>query len=225
MSTRYKHLQGRRRAGLLALLAVLAFAADASGANAPGASNAAPLTAAALDAGPPNPKPSESAASTSAPSNPAAAHFADADNAALVATGRVVYRRFCANCHGHRLEGQALWQLRDQFFHRRAPAHDETGHTWQHSDEELFQVTSSGRPVGMPQQATSYMPAFAVILSDQEILAVLAYIKARWSIGIRAAQASLNPDFRGMPTNAESEQWTLPPNCSGQLQEWKNETP
>lgn len=151
-------------------------------------------------------------------------HFADAEDSALVREGRELYRAHCARCHGRRLEGQALWQLQDRFAHQRAPAHDETGHTWQHSDEELFQITATGRLPGMPEDAHSWMPAFAGVLDEQQILAVLAYIKARWSLGIRVSHAMLNPDFAGMPANADSVPWTLPPNCSSTLQNWKSET-
>ena len=148
-------------------------------------------------------------------------HFADADNLQSVRAGRELYRERCARCHGRRLEGQALWRLQDRFAHQRAPAHDETGHTWAHSDEELFRITRSGRLPNMPEDATSYMPAFAQILRDDEILQVIAYIKARWSKGIRISQATLNPGYAGMPVGAEGLEWTLPPNCSGTLQNWR----
>lgn len=140
--------------------------------------------------------------------------FADADSPRLVIQGRDLYRARCATCHGRRLQGQALWAVRDRFVHQRAPAHDDTGHTWQHSDRELLAITRTGRLPGMPDDVSSHMPAFAGVLSDGEILAILAFIKSRWSIGIRAAQASLNPDFRGMPAAAADADWTFPPNCS-----------
>jgi hypothetical protein len=66
----------------------------------------------------------------------------------------------------------------------------------------------------MPVDVTSHMPAFDGALDDQQILAILAFIKSRWSIGIRAAQSTLNPEFRGMPAAAADSAWTFPPNCS-----------
>jgi mono/diheme cytochrome c family protein len=144
--------------------------------------------------------------------------FADADNPAAVTLGRNLYRARCANCHGRRLEGQALWALHDQFFHQRAPAHDDSGHTWQHSDEELLTITRTGRLPGMPDDVISHMPAFAAVLDEQQTLAILAFIKSRWSIGIRAAQSTLNPHFRGMPAAAADSGWTFPPNCSSAWQ-------
>jgi mono/diheme cytochrome c family protein len=146
------------------------------------------------------------------------ARFADATNAAVVKEGKQLYARACASCHGRRLQGQLLWQVRDQFAGRRAPAHDQTGHTWQHSDEELFYITKFGRFSTTPSSATSYMPAYEQSLSDDKILAVIAYIKATWPLGLRVSQALLNPGYAGMPENASTVEWRLPPTCQAALQ-------
>jgi mono/diheme cytochrome c family protein len=148
-------------------------------------------------------------------------HFADADNAALVTEGQQIYQQACSSCHGRRLQGQALWQLKDQFAGRRAPAHDSTGHTWQHADEDLFHMTKFGRFAAAPPDAVSFMPAFEARLSDHEILAVLAFIKSTWPLGLRATQAMLNPGLAGMPANADKLHWTLPPNCIESIQVWQ----
>jgi hypothetical protein len=58
------------------------------------------------------------------------------------------------------------------------------------------------------------MPAFAAILDDDQILAALAFIKARWPLGLRVSQAMLNPGFAGMPADANDVEWRLPPNCN-----------
>jgi hypothetical protein len=58
------------------------------------------------------------------------------------------------------------------------------------------------------------MPAFAAILEDHQILAALAFIKARWPLGLRVSQAMLNPGFAGMPADANDVEWRLPPNCN-----------
>jgi mono/diheme cytochrome c family protein len=152
--------------------------------------------------------------------SPQLPHFADADDSALVLEGRKIYGNSCSSCHGRRLPGQALWQLQDQFAGRRAPAHDSTGHTWQHADEDLFHMTKFGRFPAMPADAVSYMPAFESQLSDRDILAALAFIKSNWPLGIRATQAMLNPGFAGMPADAGKVPWTLPPNCIETIDEW-----
>jgi S-disulfanyl-L-cysteine oxidoreductase SoxD len=142
-------------------------------------------------------------------------HFADISKAA---PGRPLYHRYCAECHGQRLQGQLLWEARDQFFGRRAPPHDQSGHTWQHSDEELFHMTKFGRFSTTPPEVKSYMPAYAPFLSDEQILSVIAFIKATWPLGLRASQAMLNPGYQGMPPNANTVEWRFPPKCLMQLQ-------
>ncbi len=148
-------------------------------------------------------------------------HFADADNDTLTARGAGLYGPYCAGCHGRRLEGQALWQLRDQYLGRRAPPHDSTGHTWQHADEDLFAMTKYGRFPQAPKGVVSFMPAFEKSLSDDDIVAVIAFIKSRWPTGIRASQSMLNPGFKGMPKDADKVAWTLPPNCTASFQRWE----
>lgn len=147
-----------------------------------------------------------------------AAHFADPENAALVQQGKVLYARSCASCHGRRLQGQLLWQVRDAFAGRRAPAHDQTGHTWQHSDEDLFQMVKQGRFPTTPSSVKSYMPAYAGTLDDTQILATIAYIKATWPLGLRVSQALLNPGYMGLPPDADQVEWRLPPTCQAALQ-------
>ena len=148
-----------------------------------------------------------------APPPAAALHLADADDAALVTEGNHLYRRHCASCHGRALQGQPLWQLLDENAGRRAPAHDASGHTWQHADEAIFRMTRDGTG-GVP----GAMPTFKDRLSDHEILAIIAFIKARWPLGLRVSQALLNPGYAGMPAGAETVEWRLPPTCSTVLQ-------
>lgn len=107
-----------------------------------------------------------------------------------------------------------MWRLADENVHRRAPAHDQSGHTWQHADEDLFHIVKFGRFASSPPDDTSLMPAYAGHMSDEDILAVLAFIKARWPIGIRVLQAMLNPGNRGMPAEASSTDWKFPVLCS-----------
>jgi mono/diheme cytochrome c family protein len=152
-----------------------------------------------------------------APAAPAP-HFADADDLALALHGKDVYRAHCAQCHGRYLQGQPLWQLLDKDAGRRAPAQDETGHSWQHSDEDLFHMTKYGRFPETPPDAISHMPAFKDTVEDRDILAVIAFIKARWPLGLRVSQALLNPDQTGMPKGAETVEWRLPPTCNVLLQ-------
>jgi mono/diheme cytochrome c family protein len=73
-----------------------------------------------------------------------------------------------------------------------APPHDDTGHTWHHSDSILFGITKTGLvPPYAPAGYQSDMPAFDGTLSDQQIWDVLAYIKSRWSPRMRDAQIQI----------------------------------
>ena len=147
---------------------------------------------------------------------------AESGRPVLLQAGMRHYKTFCAQCHGRNLQGQPLWQLQDADRHRRAPALDDTGHAWQHADADLLQMIRSGRFSGTPASVVSAMPGFAAVLREQQMIEVMAFIKSRWAIGLRMSQASLNPDFAGMPADAEGVSWTLPPNCSSSaLQDWK----
>jgi S-disulfanyl-L-cysteine oxidoreductase SoxD len=140
-------------------------------------------------------------------------HLADANDNIKVGLGKHAYRFYCAACHGRLLQGQALWQLRDKDAYKRAPAHDESGHTWQHSDEALLHITKYGRFESAPQDRPSFMPDFKARLTDEQILAIIAFIKRSWPIGLRASQATLNPGYAGMPPEASRVAWRLPPTC------------
>jgi mono/diheme cytochrome c family protein len=118
---------------------------------------------------------------------------ADPADAARVALGERVYAQHCASCHGTRLEGQPKWRSRLPNGRLPAPPHDETGHSWHHADRVLFGITKNGLvPPHAPQNYASDMPAFAGKLTDDEIWAVLAYIKSRWtSREVREARAQM----------------------------------
>jgi len=117
---------------------------------------------------------------------------ADPSNANLVATGARVYRNHCAACHGANREGQPDWQRRRADGRLPAPPHDETGHTWHHPDELLFDITKHGVAVlGIPGYQSD-MPAFGDTLRGDEIWAVLAYIKSRWPRRIQEIQAEID---------------------------------
>lgn len=99
----------------------------------------------------------------------------------LAAGGRV-YAAHCASCHGAKLEGQANWQDKLATGRMPAPPHDDSGHTWQHTDKWLFLVVENGMvPPFARHGYESDMPAFREKLSTHEIRSVLAYIKSHWS--------------------------------------------
>ena len=110
------------------------------------------------------------------------------DDAQLVALGRTVYAENCASCHGTSLEGQTPdWRSPGPDGRLPAPPHDETGHTWHHDGDTLFRLTKYGLAelLGPDSDYQSNMPAYEGVLSDEEILAVLSYIKSTWPADVR----------------------------------------
>lgn len=122
----------------------------------------------------------------------------DPSNASRVALGKSVYTQYCAACHGANLEGRPNWQAKLPSGRMPAPPHDATGHTWHHPDPVLFGITKYGVLPGKygPPGYQSDMPAFGGTLSDEQIWAVLAYIKSVWPEQIRSAQAGMTREQR-----------------------------
>lgn len=112
-----------------------------------------------------------------------------------VQLGETLYAENCAACHGADLEGEADWRSRNSDGGFRAPPHDETGHTWHHPDAQLFAITKYGTETVMGGAVQSDMAGFGEILSDEEILSVLAFIKASWPEKIIARHNELNRRF------------------------------
>ena len=73
-----------------------------------------------------------------------------------------------------------------------APPHDQTGHTWHHSDKQLFDMVRDGTAAMMPPGYETDMPAFKDKLSDADVWAVLSYIESTWPADIRAKQQRMS---------------------------------
>ena len=99
---------------------------------------------------------------------------------AALAKGRQVYATYCQSCHG------------DATGNGRQPnvaSHGPDGHTWHHSDRDLTEIVEQGSDspasrmmremMGPPD--TPRMPAWKGTLSDDDIRAVIAYIKTFWT--------------------------------------------
>jgi len=115
----------------------------------------------------------------------------DPNDPTLVARGKVVYSERCASCHGANLEGQPNWRQRLPNGRLPAPPHDVTGHTWHHSDRQLFDMVKNGTAAMMPGYETD-MPAYKDTLSDADIWAVLSLIESTWPADIRERQTRMN---------------------------------
>jgi mono/diheme cytochrome c family protein len=109
--------------------------------------------------------------------------------------GKVISNKFCSLCHGKNLEGQPDWRTRNDDGKLPAPPLNGTGHTWHHADELLFGIIKKGLvpPFGPPNYKTD-MPAWESTLSDEDIWAVLAYIKSRWPAEAQKIQKEINQE-------------------------------
>lgn len=114
------------------------------------------------------------------------------ENKDLVSLGKEVYLDSCAACHGFNLEGQKNWRLRKPDGKLPAPPHDETGHTWHHPDQMLFDITKLGTQKVLGIEYKTDMIGFGDVHSDKEIWAALSYIKSTWPEDVRALHDGIN---------------------------------
>ena len=91
----------------------------------------------------------------------------------VLAEGEALYAESCATCHGDDREGFAQPAV-------PAPPLDGSAHSWHHSDEQILSLI---------RQGGSMMPAVGANWDDDEIEAVLAYVKNGWAPWQREAQA------------------------------------
>ena len=98
-----------------------------------------------------------------------------------VRMGERLYQENCASCHGANLEGQLDWRSRLPNGRLPAPPHDASGHTWHHPDSYLFMITKFGLEKFLEAPYPNNMPIYDNLLSDEEIIAVLSYIKSQWN--------------------------------------------
>lgn len=96
-------------------------------------------------------------------------------NPELVSQGESLYTQHCASCHGDNLEGKPDWKRIQEDGSYLPPPHDSSGHTWHHEDKILLTIIAKGGEL-----PNSKMPAFSGILTEQEMKAVLEFIKSTW---------------------------------------------
>lgn len=116
------------------------------------------------------------------------------DDQEVVQLGGQIYADNCASCHGVNLEGQtANWRSPGPDGKLPAPPHDQTGHTWHHTDELLFNLTKYGlAKVANLENYQSNMPIYDGVLTDEEIIAVMSFIKSTWPQDIREHHDRMN---------------------------------
>ena len=124
-------------------------------------------------------------------------HSLRPDDPQVLRVGARIYAQQCAACHGAKGEGQPDWRDRGPDGLLPAPPHDASGHTWHHPDEQLFAITQQGlaQLINQPDYRTA-MPVYDGVLSDDEIVAVLSWIKAQWPPEVRQRHDEINVQYR-----------------------------
>ncbi len=98
-----------------------------------------------------------------------------------VRAGRQVYLTNCAVCHGPNAEGALGWRGPDAKGNLPPPPHDDSGHTWRHSDQQLKEIILNGLRDPFNKTPDLTMPPFHGQLSGQDVEAVITYFKSLWS--------------------------------------------
>ena len=116
----------------------------------------------------------------------------DANKPELVAQGKALYETHCAACHGMNLKGEPDWERQRADGTFPAPPQDASGHTWQHSDRQLFDYITLGGANFAPRGVNSNMPGFETVLDNAQVWSVIAYVKSRWPPDTRQKQIQTN---------------------------------
>ena len=101
--------------------------------------------------------------------------------AETVRKGRQVYVTSCAVCHGPNAQGAPGWQRPDDKGNVPPPPHDDSGHTWRHSDQQLTEIVLDGWRDPFNKTPELTMPPFNGKLIDKDVEAVITYFKSLWS--------------------------------------------
>lgn len=115
------------------------------------------------------------AAALAAASITACASDTETVSEAVIERGGELYQATCASCHGADLAGAPDWKTPNGDGSYSAPPHNSSGHTWHHSDRVLIEIIRDGSDVRQSQ-----MPAFGDQLTDEDIEAILEFIKSSW---------------------------------------------
>lgn len=90
--------------------------------------------------------------------------------------GEKIYQSHCISCHKSNARGTAEWKKTLSNGQYPPPPLNGSAHAWHHPLSGLSRSIKNG---GVPLGGT--MPAFKQTLSDQQVLAVIAYFQSFWS--------------------------------------------
>ncbi len=96
-------------------------------------------------------------------------------NQDIIDYGAELFQQNCAVCHGVNAEGTKEWKKPDANGNYPPPPLDGSAHAWHHSIPQLARsIKEGGIKLG------GVMPAFGDKLSDQEVLAMIAFFQSKW---------------------------------------------
>ncbi len=89
--------------------------------------------------------------------------------------GEQLFLQNCAVCHGANAERTKEWKKPDANGNYPPPPLNGTAHAWHHSIPQLTRsIKEGGKKLG------GVMPPFGDKLSDQDVLAMIAYFQSKW---------------------------------------------
>jgi len=96
-------------------------------------------------------------------------------NQDVVDHGAGLFQQNCAICHGVNAEGTKEWKKTDVNGNYPPPPLNGSAHAWHHSIPQLARsIKEGGIKLG------GVMPPFGDKLTDQDVLAVIAYFQSKW---------------------------------------------
>lgn len=111
-----------------------------------------------------------------------------------VSQGGKVFQENCAACHGNQGEGAPEWQQVGADGKYPAPPLNGAGHAWHHPLKMLFHVVKNGSPGGQ-----GGMPAWGEKLSNDEMIAAIAWFQSKWPEQIYSAWIQRELASRPLP--------------------------
>lgn len=109
------------------------------------------------------------------------------NNFANVQKGFKVYQKNCASCHGSEGQGATNWHQAAPDGKYPPPPLNGTGHAWHHPHATLVRTIKDGTvAIG------GNMPGWSGKLTDDEIVAVIAWFQSRWPDELYQAWARMD---------------------------------
>ena len=95
--------------------------------------------------------------------------------------GQALYQQNCAQCHDSGASTSDAWKKPNSMGEMPAPPHNQRGHTWRHSDNQLKRMIIKGWRDPFNKSKRLTMPSFKGRLTAQEIDILLGYLKSLWT--------------------------------------------